>query len=185
MELFVYENFNLSLNNPYLLLVKEFKEVIDNDESKDKGYAYKVFTFIYLNYNWKSPFKDYTLEERRKESLISSELKEDDLKKDYVIAACTKYEEIINSNITLSVIRDMKRSIDKFRAYFDVLDFTKTVESGAQKGTMLFKPKEYLDVMKRASEIFDSIALMEAKLKEQLEEKKDVRGGRTVARNVD
>lgn len=180
MELFEYKNYKLFINNPAVLLVTEFKEVMEDDNSEDKKVAFNIFTFLYLYYNWKSPYRDYSEREKISEALKDSSLTEEDLKKPIVSNACKKYEEIMNSSMTLVVIKDMKKSIDKFRDYFEVLDFTKTVESGSQKGTMLFKPKEYLDVMKRAGEIFESIKLMEDKLKEEMQETSKSRGTNSV-----
>lgn len=56
MDFFKYKDHKLILNIPEILLVKEFKAVLDEDTSKDKKFAFKVFQYIWLLLDWKSPY---------------------------------------------------------------------------------------------------------------------------------
>jgi hypothetical protein len=58
MNVFSYDNLNksLELNEPELLLVKEFKTLIDRDKTKYREQATKELTYIYLALDWKSPY---------------------------------------------------------------------------------------------------------------------------------
>jgi hypothetical protein len=164
MEIFLYKNNKLVLNVPEILLIPEF-EVINN---KPKSIDY--FKYIFLMINWRSPYKDYEQEIRHRESLKSSNLKSEDITTD-VLVCMGKYKEIIDSNSVISLLRGMTASVHKFEKYFDNIDFTTKVESGARKGTMLYDPMEYLNVMKRAKDIFDSIKQLSKTLEEELQQK--------------
>ena len=50
MNVFIYDNLSkqLDLNEPELLLVKEFKALIDRDKAKNHAQAFKELTYIYL-----------------------------------------------------------------------------------------------------------------------------------------
>jgi hypothetical protein len=50
----------LELNEPEILLVKEFSDLLKRDKSKDKSRAWSEFTYIYLAIDWKSPYNQYT-----------------------------------------------------------------------------------------------------------------------------
>ena len=49
MNVFIYDNLNkqLDLNEPELLLVREFKAILDRDKTKNKEQATKELTYIY------------------------------------------------------------------------------------------------------------------------------------------
>jgi hypothetical protein len=50
----------LELNEPEILLVKEFGDLLKRDKSSDKSRAWAEFTYIYLAIDWKSPYNQYT-----------------------------------------------------------------------------------------------------------------------------
>jgi hypothetical protein len=58
MNVFNYDNLNKSLeiNEPEILLIREFKALLDKDKTKDKEQATKELTYIYLALDWKSPY---------------------------------------------------------------------------------------------------------------------------------
>jgi len=61
MNVFTYDNGTkyLDLNEPEILLVREFKALLDRDKTKTKTRATKELTYIYLALDWKSPYCDY------------------------------------------------------------------------------------------------------------------------------
>jgi hypothetical protein len=58
MNVFLYDNLNrqLELNEPEILLIKEFKALLDRDKTKHKDKAFRELTYIYLALDWKSPY---------------------------------------------------------------------------------------------------------------------------------
>lgn len=172
MKFFEYKDFKLYLNTPELLLIPEFKKLLDVDKSKDKSKAFKQFTYIYLMKDWKSPYIDFEESERHIESLKSSGLESTDGLEE----ALTKYEEILESDLTLVVIKSMKESIHSFKAYFKGINFTEKVESGPRKGSLVYSVSDYMRTMKEADSIFDTIAKLEEILKKKLKEDVSKRG---------
>jgi len=58
MNVFNYDNLNkeLEVNEPELLLIREFKALLDRDKSTHKSKATRELTYIYLAIDWKSPY---------------------------------------------------------------------------------------------------------------------------------
>jgi hypothetical protein len=168
MKIFDYKDFKLSIAVPEVLLIPEFKEIWEKDKTKDKQYSFKVFTYVFLMYDWKSVFINYDKEEKHNESFLASGLKESDLEKKEIVDLCLKYESIMNNDLTIVVINAMKESIHQFKQYFKEINFTEKVESGARKGSLVYSVSDYMRTMKDADQIFDTIDKLEEKLKEKL-----------------
>ena len=88
-DLFVYNNQlnRVDLNIPEILLVKEFKSLLDPKRNKCKDdpkgvfglRAFREFTYIWLALCWKSVYSDYNEQDRHKEALKDSGLTEKSL----------------------------------------------------------------------------------------------------------
>lgn len=102
MDIFEFEDQKLELNKVGILLVKEYAKLwepqrnrIEGDKS---GYsrtrAYREFTYIYLMFDWDSPYKNYSEQERHLTALEDSQLTDKQFKDDDFLAACRKYQEM-------------------------------------------------------------------------------------------
>jgi hypothetical protein len=170
MKIFEYKNFQLSLNIPEILLIPEFKEVLDSDKSKDKTFAFKIFTYGYLLLDWNSPFREYSDEDRKKESLISSGLNEKDIENELVKRFTNKYEEILNSNRIIRSIKSTWTMLDKLDDYANTVDLTMIIESGPNKGKLVHSVKEVRDTIKQMEELILKAKNLRNVLKEEMQE---------------
>ena len=61
MNVFNYNTLTkqLEINEPELLLVKEFKALIQRDKSTYKERVTRELSYIYLAIDWKSPYSQY------------------------------------------------------------------------------------------------------------------------------
>jgi len=64
MRLFREENFKVVVDSE-LKLIPEFKALLTRDRTADKKQALKEFSFVYFNYDHKSPYYIYPEEERK------------------------------------------------------------------------------------------------------------------------
>ena len=74
INLFVYDNVSkqVVINEPDVLLIKEFSDLWTNDRNKTlndkkgekKTRAFRELTYIYLAIDWRSPYNQYTSQER-------------------------------------------------------------------------------------------------------------------------
>ena len=84
---FTYENFEVSLNRPELLLVKEFEDLMSKDFNKCKEdpkgdkkiKALKVMKYLFLAYDHSSPYCEENSETRKFNALRDSGLEARDL----------------------------------------------------------------------------------------------------------
>jgi hypothetical protein len=173
LKIFSYNNFKLTLNIPELLLIEEFKKIIDNDKSKDKGQAFKYFTYIYLTQDPESPYVNFTRVEAEAQALSDISLKE---VPDYVKIAAEKYHSIKYSTPVLRMIKKMEKGMKSLEDYFDTVNFIEKVDSGARKGTLLHDPKELIAIMKQAEFVIDSIKRLEKRALEELKQETATKG---------
>ena len=100
MNFFYYDETNniLRIDEASIFLVKEFKALLDPKRNKCKEdktgtkalLAFKELTYIYLMLDFKSPYFQYTEQDKHEAALADSELTENDLKDPLFIAAYQK-----------------------------------------------------------------------------------------------
>ena len=83
-DIFVYNNQinRVELNTPEILLVKEFKALLEPNRNKCKEdpsglmglRAFREFTYIWLAICWKSIYADYDEQERHQEALREQQI---------------------------------------------------------------------------------------------------------------
>lgn len=168
MKIFEYKNFNLSLNLPEILLIPEFKAVLDFDKSKDKEQSFKIFTYGYLLIDWNSPFREYSDEDRKREALLSAELTEKNVENEMVSSFINKYNEIINSNRIIRYIKSTWESIDKLEEYCKKVDLLETVESGARRGSLVHNVNDYRNTIMKMPDLIKTAKELRDQLKEEM-----------------
>jgi hypothetical protein len=176
MKLFKYENFQLSLNEPEILLVKEFKTLFDSDKSKGKTKSFNYLTYIYLMLDWSSPYIDYTDDLKKERALLDSGLKEDSLKDPLFQDVYSKYDEIINSNRILRYAKSQWKLLDKIEEYVESVDLTEIVESGPQKGKLVHSVRDARDTVKQMPELIEKAKEVRKQVQEELKESTGARG---------
>lgn len=176
MKLFEYENFNLVINLPEVLLIKEFKDVWESDKSPNKEYAMKIFTFGYLYCDFQSPFSEFEEADKKQESLKSAGLTEDDINTDCVKAFIEMYLKIVNSNRIIRYIKSTWALLDKLEKYALEVDLTKTITSGSHKGRLLHSVRDARDTVKQMPELIIKAKELRELLKEEMKKSDAVRG---------
>lgn len=169
----------IQLNREWIQMVPEFKELLSKSKStkgdydgRKKLHAQRVFTFIYLLVDFKSPLRDMENSEKIAEALRCSELEEKDVD-DKVKKALSIYEWYQeNSARSLRTLKAMRRSLDQLDNYFETLDFTAT----DKKGELLHSAKEYLMNMAGVEKAYESFEKFEERVHTQLTEAVTVRG---------
>ena len=182
-SIFQYDNMRnrVELNMPEILLVKEFAELIKCERNickeDPKGVqglrAFREFTYIYLAICWKSPYSDYTEQERHKEALNDSGLTEEEFNNPEFRAACRKYREIQNSNKSIKLLHAAQAMVDKFIDYFETAD---PLERDEQTGKPIYKVKDIQAEMKNLVDVHETLTQLEAQVKKHLEASSSYRG---------
>ena len=114
MNVFSYDNGNnrLEINEPEILLIKEFKALSDRDKTKDKSRLWKELTYIYLAIDWKSLYSQYSEQERHQEALSDSGITEQEFNDPIFREACRKYKALQDSNKSIKMLRAAMNAAD-------------------------------------------------------------------------
>ena len=179
--------FNISLNRveinePELLLIKEFATLFTLDRNKtkkdptgvEKSRAFREFTYIWLMLDWLSPYSDYAEQERHRECLVDAELTEEEFDDPDFRAACRKYRELQDSNRSIKMLEAAQDVVDKFIDYFRNID---PEERDPVTFKPLYKVKDIMAEVKGLSELNDNLKTLELQVKKEQEADSDIRGG--------
>lgn len=173
---FVYDNINnkLELNEPEILLIKEFKDLLERDKSKNKKQFWKELTYIYLAINWKSPYNQYTELERHEEALRDSGLTENEFNNPQFREACRKYRQLQDSNKSIKMLNAAKSAVDKFIDYFDIIV---DLNERDTNGKPVFTAKKVMEEVSNLNKVHQELIDLENAVKKELTEQSTLRAG--------
>lgn len=183
MDIFVYDNAsgNIVLNQYEILLVKEFAEMYkpernitkEDKTGKLRKKAFNEFKYIYLNYDWKSPYSQYSAYERNSAAMIDAELTEEDMKDEIFKAGCKKYDEIQNSSRIWRLLRAQYGIIDKMTIYYENIDLQ---ERDLETGKPIFKAKDVQAEIQATGKTIEGIKILEDAFKREKQAESKTRG---------
>lgn len=185
-DLFVFNNTDnvAEVNAPDILLIREFAALWEPERNKCKQdpsgknrlRAYRELAYIYLMINWKSPYADYSEQERHQECLKDANLTEKEWNDPVFRAACRKYKELQESSRFLRLIKSAQGTVDKISDYFDAIDLFERKDDG----TPVYKIKEIMNAMQDVAKTIEGLQTLEFMYKKEQEAESDVRGGTEV-----
>lgn len=176
MNVFVYDNVNnrLEINEPEILLTKEFKDLYDRDKSKNKSKFWKELTYIYLAIDWKSPYSQYSEQERHEEAINDSGLTEQEFNDPIFREACRKYKNLQDSNKSVKLLKAARSAADQFIDYFEtIIDLNER----DQNGKPVFSAEKVMKEMGMLNKVHEELIDLENRVKKELAEKSTLRAG--------
>ena len=170
------------LNSPDLLLIQEFKSLLEPARNKCKEdstgkkhlLADKEFAYIYLALDWKSPYSNYSELERHEAALQDSGLTEDQFNDPTFRAACRKYRNLLESNRYVRLLKSAELVTDKIIDYFNNVDVE---ERDEQTRKYVNKVSDIQKAMDNAAKQVETLKLVESLVKKELTEQSSIRGG--------
>lgn len=183
-DIFLYNNLDnkIELNTPEILLIKEFAELINpkrnickQDKTGKKALrAFREFTYIYLAICWKSPYSDYSEQERHQEALKDANMTEEEFNNPEFRAACRKFRELQESNRSIRMLQAAQNTVDNFIEYFNnVVDLTERDNNNKP----VFKTKDIISEISSLSKVSEELSILEGQVKKELMETTNIRGG--------
>ena len=176
MNVFVYDNVNnrLEINEPEILLIKEFKTLYDRDKTKNKSQLWKELTYIYLAIDWKSPYSQYTELERHQEALSDSGITEEEFNDPLFREACRKYRSLQDSNKSIKLLNAARNAADQFAEYFEtIIDLNER----DQNGKPIFSAEKVMKEMAQLSKVHEQLTILESQVKQEMEIQTGTRAG--------
>jgi hypothetical protein len=184
MKFFIYDNVNeqVVINREGILLVKEFAILMNEQRNKctadplgkNKIRAYKEFAYIFLFFDWESPFFNEPEQDRHQRSLENSGLTDEEFEDPEFKSACRMYESIQNGGINIRMLRACMSAVEKLIFYFETVDIN---ERDAVTGKPIFSSKDLISNIKNAKELVASLNELETQVKKELEPDSGLRGG--------
>lgn len=184
IKIFQYNNGNgnVELNTPEIILVDEFKVLMDKqrnicEEDKEGLYklkAFREFTYIYLAIDWQSPYSDFSEQERHQMALNDAHMTEEEFNNPEFRAACRKYKSIQESTRSIRLLHAAQETVDKFIDYFHNID---PEERDLQTGKPIFKVKDIMAEISSLSKVQDELTTLEQMVKKEMTESSQLRGG--------
>lgn len=184
LHLFEYDNTEnkVVINEPDILLIKEFSDLWTNDRNKtkkdpkgvSKSRAFRELKYIYLAIDWRSPYNQYTSQEKHEAALIDAELTQEEFDDPTFRAACRKYRSIQESNRYVRLLESAQLITDKIIDYFNNVDLE---ERDEQTGKYVNKVSDIQKAMKEAADQVETLKQIEALVKKEVTEQSQIRGG--------
>lgn len=176
MNVFTYDNINkqLELNEPELLLIKEFKALLNRDKSKNKNKVFEELTYIFLAIDWKSPYNQYSELERHEAALDDSGLTEERFNDPVFREACRKYRNLQDSSKSVKLLNAARMAADQFVEYFEtIIDLNER----DQNGKPVFSAEKVMKEMAQLSKVHEQLSLLESQVKQEMEVQTTTRAG--------
>ena len=175
MNIFLYDNttHKLVLNEPEILLVKEFGKLMDLGRNKtktdktgaDRTRAFREFTYIYLMLDWQSFYSQFSEAERNEAAKQDAELTEEEFSDPDFRAACRRYREIQESARDIKLIKAAQNKVDELIDYFN--HGSDLTERDPISGKPIFKAKDVMAEMSTISKVIDELAELESRYKKK------------------
>lgn len=180
MDYLKFVNNRVELERDEILLVKEFAALIEYSRNKcpeDKTgklgiKAIKELSFIFLNNDWKSPYQEFSEQERKEAALLDSGLQESDLQDPVFIQAMNKYEALQETRI-LKMLNSAYKAIDNLRIFFETIDLT---ETDSLTGKPIYNARDVISNIQNLGKMIEGLQQLELMVKKEREQTKQLRG---------
>lgn len=121
------DNYLIDLNKDWISTISEFKDILRRDkgskgdtQGRAKLQASKEFTYIFHMVDFRSPYENFPVEERKERALADAGITEYQSEDDLIIEALAKYKLLLeNSSPTLRLLRAVKSSMLPLERYFE------------------------------------------------------------------
>lgn len=186
LHIFQYNNANgkVELEKGEFLLIREFSALMEDTRNickedptgKQHLRAFREFTYIWLAIDWESFYKDYSNQDRHKESLKDAHLTEEEWNDPIFREACRKYKNLQEENRSIKILKASQRTVDKFIDYFNNID---PEERDENTGKPIWKVKDIQVELSNLPKVLDELKDIESRVKREMEEQSQLRGGAT------
>lgn len=187
MTIFIYDQVRaeLILNEPEILLTKEFAELWNNErnitKTDPKGIhkvrAFREFAYMYLMIDWQSHYAEFTEYERNEAAKSDSGITEEEFNDPLFRAACRKYREIQNSSRSLKLVKAAQNKADELIDYFN--EGSDLAERDQVTGKPIFKAKDIMGEMSLVGKVLDELDALEERVKKKSKAVSGLRAGAT------
>lgn len=183
MKFFRYDNVNgdVILEDESLFLIRELETLLDpkrnitktDKTGKNKTRAFKEFKYIYLFFDWGSPYFAFAEQDKHKESLLDSGLTDQEFDDPVFREACKKYDALQNSSLEIRLLKGAMLAIENQIHYLEHIDLQ---ERDPVTGKPIFKSKDLIAEIKGCKDIITALRELEYQVKKGEATNENLRG---------
>jgi len=178
MRFFKYADGELTLDEPYILLIPEFHALMDHERNKcvsdPQGKkclrAFREFTYMWLAIDWQSIYSSKTPSEQHKLALKDANLTEDEFNNEVFREACRKYQTLQEDQLPMQLLFGARHAAREVANFFNTI----TISDKYDEGT---SPKDVIDNINKCAPLMETMRKFEEDVKKNLQiDKKGLRG---------
>lgn len=184
MKFFTYDKRTntIEINEEGILLTKEFTVLLDakrnitkiDKTGSKKTLAFKELKYIYLFFDWESPyFGQMAEQERHEEAFKDSELTAEEFEDVVFKNACKKYDTVQESNLSLQLLKAAQEAVRSVSYQLKNVDLN---ERDPLSGKPIFKNKDVIAEIKGCKDLLISLRELENQVKKELDPGAGLRG---------
>lgn len=183
MKFFIYDNVNetVMINDESILLIREFAALLDEKRNitttdktgKKRTLAWKEFKYMYLFFDWSSPYFQYSEQDKHNEAFLDSGLTDKEFDDPKFREACKKYDELQNSSLEIRLLKAAMNAVENQIYYFEHIDLQ---ERDPVTGKPIFKSKDLIAEIKGSKDIITGLRDLELQVKKGEEADNTLRG---------
>lgn len=179
------DNNMVTLNKPWISLVPELRALLARDKGsagdgsgKYKKKATREFTAIFMLEDYHSPYESEPYNRRLQFALEASGISEDKWKEmqsdeEFMIALLKYRDMVLHSSTSLQTLRDMVSAKLSMNKFLRTINFSDETNAGGLK----YDIKKIQDAIINMPKLEHAIAEMEEKVKMEINDTLDMRGG--------
>jgi hypothetical protein len=152
--------------NPTSLWIPEFKKLWKRDESENKANASSEISYIVFMYDFKSPYRDYSEQDREKKILHDCFPDDPEWAPDKLVQKAVERFKEFQSTANSRLLKAAKIAADKLTEYFREVDSSNATE--------------IVRNLKELGTVVKSLDALEKQVQKEQLEKATVRGGQEI-----
>lgn len=172
MDIFEFEDNKLSLNKPHVLLIEEFAKLWEPTRNRIEGdktgslrkRAFKEFTYMYLAYDWESPYKNLSETQRHIIAMSDSTLNEKQQSDEDFKAACRKYQDMQDTP-QVRLLKGVYKSLEELTLFFNTAD----LQERDGEGRFILNHKQVIDAIANLGKTVEGLEKLEEVVRKQKE----------------
>lgn len=183
MKFFIYDknNGNLALEDESILLIKQIAALLEPSRNitktdktgKLKTLAFKELTYIYLFFDWSSPYFPLPEQDRHSAAFVDSKLTEAEFDNPIFREACKRYDEIQNMSLEIRMLKAAMAAIESQIYYLQHVDLQ---ERDPVSGKPIFKSKDLIAEIKGCKDVITGLRELEKQVKTGFDTQSNLRG---------
>lgn len=183
MKYFQYDKVSgqVVLEDESILLIREIEALIEPKRNitkldkvgKSKTRAFRELKYMYLFFDWGSPYFAFSEQDRNKEAKLDAGLTEEEFNDPIFKEACKKYDLLQNSSLEIRLLKAAMMAVENQIFYLEHVDLA---ERDPVTGKPIFKSKDLIAEIKGCKDIITGLRELEFQVKKGEATNENLRG---------